>query len=454
MHLDTMGVPSLLLSLCLASIIGSFALSFSFDFCTPLVLGIPYLRNNPSPLLRPHPTPLHLRRPVALALSSLSSSFSSSSSSLNSRPIRIALTRESTEKNSALQSAILRRVSALLPSASRPVLEFVHVPCISHEAVDPLHPIPLESLPTMLHRLPSSPPPTANNYDLSYLLTSPNLYDYILVTSPESARVLLRLAASSSSSSSCSSSSSAAAAAAVVPPLLSGPVVSIGPTTTSILTACGLVPDFVPSSSTADALSRELPPRSSPLLSRLPPSSLGAASSPTSCRPRPCLVLYPTSSLSTRALSTSLSSRRLPAARFIVDQVASYGTTSAAASGTNIQSGVDVVCLGSPSAAVGWTNSWRRVGGGVDGVVGRQAASAPSSGRPREQQQQQQQQQHPPLAACIGGTTADECIRLECNSIGLKLWSGVLCRRSSPGMDGWVESVMEAVETIITARQT
>ncbi len=240
-------------------------------------------------------------------------------------PVTVALTRESGKNGSLMKSL---ESSSL--SSSSTVMRIIELPSIGTK------------------RCPQG---------MASLKTQAESAEYIVITSPEAAKVLI---------DSCS-------------PLPPNPrLVAVGKATSSLLPRPS---SFIPSKSTGKTLALELP---------LSPGPDGLTR-----------VLYPCSSQASDDVQSTLTDRG-----FEVTRIDTYDTVAIPLDKVACQE-VDVVTLGSPTAARSWCESTDRK----------------------------------PLAACIGETTAKECERLGWDK-------GKIFVPERPGLEGWTLQVLRAFEVV------
>jgi uroporphyrinogen-III synthase len=266
--------------------------------------------------------------------------------------IGVALTREA-GKNSKLIEAIVASSKTVKSSPYKFELEVFEIPCIMHAE--------------------------GSDYDtLKYVLEShslgeaDNTYDYVVVTSPEAAKVLASVWPWSEDSDIKSP-----------PPQ----VAAVGLATDMALKASGIYSDFVPSKATAQTLVEELPP-------------LHNGDAKTK-------VLYPASAIAADVLQTGLEAR----GSFSVSRLDTYDTIAATWNEVekNTAMNCQIACFASPSAVKGWLQN-------TDGRVD-------------------------VFAACIGETSARACRK--------NGWDDAyIFYPPNPGMDGWVDAIVQAATTI------
>jgi len=219
-------------------------------------------------------------------------------------------------------------------------------------------------------------------------------YQYIVVTSPEAARVF----------------GQAIKTAELDVETMKAKVVAVGKATEKALqTQCNLNVDFVPSKANGETLAVELPPVME-----------GTKNNDGVTR-----VLYPASAKAADTIQEGLQSRTDGA--FQVDRLNTYDTVSATFDDDQTRTmmeDVDIACFGSPSAVEAWL-------GNVDLALG--IESLPDEDR-------QTAGNGNVVAACIGTTTARACLES-------RRWEArnIYYPKENPGMDGWADSTAQAL---------
>jgi uroporphyrinogen-III synthase len=285
----------------------------------------------------------------------------------------VALTREE-GKNDKLRQALLDRKTSSSSSSScqlPPTLRVVDVPCIAHA---------------------SGP-----DFDRLQSTLQENHWDYVVVTSPEAARVL------ASVWKKCEDSwnddidiDDDANAASTTPSHRTPAVAAVGKATEHELNDAGIVVAFVPSKATAATLVRELPIRTTTTT-----------------------VLYPASARAPATLEEGLTARCGGGVQ--VTRLDTYDTVTALWTPTERlwAQQAHIVCFASPSAVSGWMQN-------VDPQQHDDGTSTAATSW---------------LAACIGETSAEAC-----REHG---WSeDTIFYPEKPGMEGWVEAVARASATV------
>jgi uroporphyrinogen-III synthase len=272
--------------------------------------------------------------------------------------IGIALTREQ-GKNDALALAIQSCAELMRENQYAVALQTYELPCIQH-ADGPDY----NQLKEILLEQATS-------------VETNTFYDYVVITSPEAARVLASVWPWTDTTMSGTTTSA--------PP----EVAAVGKATEVALRDAGIDVTFVPTKATAQTLVEELP----------------ALSSKTN-------VLYPASAKAADVLANGLEERT----GFSVLRLDTYDTVPVQWDATQQEQAqqCQIVCFASPSAIKGWISNMDNIGTNPNEYV----------------------------AACIGETSAAACRKFG--------WDDnlVFYPKEQPGMEGWVEAVMEAAATI------
>jgi uroporphyrinogen-III synthase len=243
----------------------------------------------------------------------------------------------------------------------------------------------LLELPCIAHALG----PDYDKLSSTLLTSSSSLsqnWDYIAVTSPEAAKVLV--SAWKNKDDDDNENDSATSVVRTRPSSKLTSVAAVGKATEKILAKNNVVVSFVPSKATAETLAKELP--------LLPAGKDGTTTSTT--------VLYPASVRAKTTLQDRLTERG-----FDVTRLNTYDTVTATWTDTQRDAAqtVQVACFASPSSVKGWlhnTNNNTRV-----------------------------------IAACIGITSATACKELG--------WDDhAIFYPEEPGMEGWVETIKQAMK--------
>lgn len=169
-----------------------------------------------------------------------------------------------------------------------------------------------------------------------------------------------------------------------------GRIAVVGKATEQVLKKRGFEVAFVPSKATAKVLADELP-------------HLQSSDKTT--------VLYPASLQAKMNLEEGLDQR----GEFAVTRLNTYDTRSTkwTEDQTNLARQCTIACFGSPSAVNGWTKN-------IDCIEGMQGSRI--------------------LAACIGETSADQCRQMKWDE-------SKIFYPEKPGLDGWADAVVHALET-------
>ena len=280
--------------------------------------------------------------------------------------IGIALTRE-VGKNDAIASAIQSCAELMQEKQYAVTLKTYELPCIQHADGSDYN-----QLKEILFR-------QATNTDTPIRST---IYDYVVITSPEAARVLVSAWPWTDIESETTITNSPAK------------VVAVGKATEKVLRDAGIDVSFVPSKATAQTVVKELPPL---------PSKTGD---------RVTNVLYPASSKAADVIVNGLEERTV----FSVTRLDTYDTVPAQWDTTQQEQvqQCQIVCFASPSALKGWISNIKTVGADPNAYI----------------------------AACIGETSAAACRKNGWDD------NRIFYPKEKPGMEGWVEAVMEAAATV------
>lgn len=218
-------------------------------------------------------------------------------------------------------------------------------------------------------------------------------FDYIVVTSPEAARVLATayLAVTNTNNNDGDDDRSDPSTA-----LAASKVAAVGKATRETLEKLGIPVDFCPTKATAQTLVQELP----------------ATSVQQDNNDRPATVLYPASARAATTLQDGLEASK----RFVVTRLNTYDTMTAVWTDEQkeLASHVTVVCFGSPSAVEAWllnSNNNRNV-----------------------------------LAACIGETSAAACREFQFPEENIFF-------PEKPGIPGWAQAVNDALQSLSAAQE-
>lgn len=284
--------------------------------------------------------------------------------------ISVALTRED-GKNGKIQEGIQNHPSKELLKDSLK-LNLVEMPCVAH-AVGP----DVASFTELLDD---------NDGDLT------KAFDYIVITSPESAKVFANLVDPSSSSSSLPK------------------IAAVGKATKKALTNLDIPVFFTPTKANGKALSEELPPVDKVKLTK---------------------VLYPASAQADNTIQDNLEGRK--DCSFSVTRLNTYDTVPVQFSDeqkATMMNDVDIACFGSPSSVKAWIQN-------VDEALGNTELD-------EEEKKKADGSNGNVVAVCIGSTTAKECL----NS-GRWHANDIYYPKISPGMEGWVDSCFSAAGDVM-----
>lgn len=279
--------------------------------------------------------------------------------------VTIALTRED-GKNDKLRETIEEHPTKKMLASSMS-LNLVEMPCIEHaEGPD------LEAFQKMAKENPSF-----------------SEYDYIVITSPESAKVF---------------------GDAVNPADLSSKIAAVGKATAKALTKQGFEVDFMPSKANGETLAEELPPVSAMRLNN---------------------VLYPASAKAAETIEEMLGNRKN--ASFRVYRLNTYDTVPIKLSQEQMDTAMDdvqIVCFGSPTAVDSWLENVDRVLG-IEGLDDDEKKKTPMCNGNA-------------VAVCIGTTTAKRCLES-----GRWMANDIYYPAKNPGLEGWVDSCFTAAGDVM-----
>lgn len=214
-------------------------------------------------------------------------------------------------------------------------------------------------------------------------------FDYVVITSPESAKVF----------SSC-----------VKPSSDLPKIAAVGKATKKALLGEGHTVDFVPSKANGETLAEELPPAKEMGLNN---------------------VLYPASAKAAETIQENLGKRK--DASFRVQRLNTYDTVPVTLTEEQIslaRNDVQIACFGSPSAVDAWLENMD-MALGISDLSDEEKKKVPGSNGNS-------------VAVCIGTTTANKCLasgRWESNDIYYPA--------ADPGMTGWVESCYMAAGDVM-----
>jgi len=294
--------------------------------------------------------------------------------------LSVALTREA-GKNQKLKEQITNHPSTLL-LADTLTLNQIEMPCVQH-AIGPDVPSFLE------HTKHEDKPPCA---------VLGEKYDYLVITSPESAKVLFKLL-----------DSPPPASLAALPT-----IAAVGKATARTLGELGFEVSFTPSRANGEALVTELPPVDKVGLNR---------------------VLYPASAQADDTIQDGLEGGRKDCT-FVVKRFDTYDTVPVVFDGGErgvMMDGVDMALFGSPSAVRAWL-------GNVDAALG----VSEEDGSLEERMKGRGNCNGNVVAVCIGKTTAKACLES-------KRWvdDDIYYPEENPGMKGWVDSCLIAAGDVM-----
>ena len=212
-------------------------------------------------------------------------------------------------------------------------------------------------------------------------------FDYVVITSPESAKVF-------------SDTMSKAGNPSPVPP-----IAAVGKATKKALTNAGYDVSFVPSKATGEVLAEELPIFDKVKLHR---------------------VLYPASAKAADTIQKMLEARK--DASFVVTRLNTYDTVSVEFSDDDMESimdNVQIACFGSPTSVNSWLEN-------VDRFLGIEDLSD-------EDKKKTPGCNGDVIAVCIGTTTAKRCLES-----GRWIANNIYYPKTNPGVEGWADSCYTA----------
>lgn len=292
--------------------------------------------------------------------SSPSSSSTTATNKSNVFTVTIALTRES-GKNDKLQEAILTHPTRKILENSMN-LQLIEMPCIQHADGPGLE---------AFRKLARDDPSFAK-------------FEYVIVTSPESASVFGSVAK---------------------PDSFSSKIAAVGKATKDALTKQGFQVDFVPSKADGETLGDELPPVKKMGLNN---------------------ILYSASVKAVNTIQDKLEKRK--DASFRIQRLNTYDTVPVIFSEEQMTTAMDhvqVACFGSPTAVDAWL-------GNVDRALGIQDLD-------EEERKKTPGSNGNAIAVCIGTTTAKRCLES-----GRWHAQDIYYPVKNPGLEGWVDSCFTA----------
>lgn len=279
--------------------------------------------------------------------------------------LNVALTREEGKNGKVIESIENHPNKKMLEKMME--VKTIEMPCIEHaDGPD------LENFQKMAEKEPSF-----------------SKYDYIVITSPESAKVF---------------------GMSVKPSDLSVKIAAVGKATKKTLTKQGFEVDFVPSKATGEALAEELPPVGEMRLNN---------------------ILYPASAKAAKTIQENLGLRK--DASFRVERLDTYDTVSVRLSDQELQTAIEdvhIACFGSPTAVDAWLENVDR-SLGIEELNDEEKKKTPGS-------------QGNVVAVCIGTTTAKRCLES-----GRWLASDIYYPAENPGLEGWINSCYTAAGDVL-----
>ncbi|CAB9513087.1 Uroporphyrinogen-III Synthase [Seminavis robusta] len=288
--------------------------------------------------------------------------------------ISVALTREQ-GKNNKLQKALDEHQGIEMMPMS---LNAMEMPCIEHAPGD-------------------------DQSTLVDILSTDKIqeYDYVVITSPEAARVL---AASIQESTADRLGDDVQVAA-------------VGKATAKTLEKLGLSVDFVPSQATGETLASELPP-------------IGDNNN----NDGPTRILYPASAKAKNDIQEGLMARNTnDTVIFEFTRLNTYDTVSATFNDEQLSliDDIDVVCFGSPSSVTAWLDNVDRARGFTELSDEEKRMMGPDGNGNV-------------LAACIGTTSARACLES-----GRWHAADIYYPKVDPGVENWAWSTAQAVGDVV-----
>lgn len=287
--------------------------------------------------------------------------------------INIALTRE-VDKNEKLKEMINSHPTTKLFQDTMRVT-CVELPCIGH-AVGP----DFESFRDFVKN---------SKFNDSHSLAK---FDYIVITSPESANVFADVVSSDNEL------------------IANVKIAAVGKATQKSLTDLGFKVDFVPSKANGETLGEELPPIDKVKLNR---------------------VLYPASAKAEDTIQELLEKRK--DASFTVTRYNTYDTVPVKLPDEQMEmvmNSVQIACFGSPSSVDAWLENIDRILGIEDKSDDDKRATPGSNGNA--------------VAVCIGSTTAKRCL-----ATGRWQANDIYYPKNDPGIKGWADSALQAAGDIM-----
>lgn len=329
--------------------------------------------------------------------------------------VRVALTREA-GKNDALAHVLQQSFSTFssVPQQQYRV-QLCELPCIAHAPGPDADRLATASFAAAAAAHWSSDPPTTED---AATAAAAGHWDCIVVTSPEAARVLASVwNAAQPPGDGGTPSEETAAAVATEQHQQQYPlpfVAAVGKATEQALAQAGIPVAFVPSKATAEVLVQELP--------------FFKTTTTTTSKPT---VLYPASAKAAATVEDGLTRRGFTVTRWnTYDTVAAHWTEEECKVAAECQ----IACFASPSAIKGWLANQNTNNKGKFNNKNDTNGSSFNSNVIV-------------LAACIGETSAGACRKLGWTN------ESIFYPKDSPGMEGWVQAIQDAVAMVLTNRQ-
>ena len=289
--------------------------------------------------------------------------------------VNIALTRELNKNDKLMEKITNHPTTKMLKNAMK--IKCVELPCIEH-ATGP----DLESFEQFLMNSGDN-----NENGLSK-------FDYIVITSPESAKVFHEALQKSGNSN-----------------IMDGiQIAAVGKATKKVLKDLEIDVDFIPSKANGQTLGEELPPVDKVKLNR---------------------VLYPASAKAESTIQDVLEERK--DASFSVTRFNTYDTVPVTLPDEQVEMIMDdiqIACFGSPSSVDAYLKNVDRILGIEDKSDEDKKKTPGSNGNS--------------VAVCIGSTSARRCLES-----GRWQAMDIYYPKSSPGLEGWADSCLQAAGDIM-----
>lgn len=293
--------------------------------------------------------------------------------------VNVALTREANKNNKIKNSIINHPTTKLLESTL--ALNVVELPCIEHGVGPDLS--TFQELVQNNNKSDDDDDDDDNKIPMSK-------YDYVVITSPESAKVFSEHVQNEN---------------------MNGlKLAAVGKATEKTLTDLGFHVDFVPSKANGKSLGNELPPVDKVKLNR---------------------VLYPASAKADDTIKETLESRK--DASFTVTRFNTYDTVPVELSNDEMETVMDdiqIACFGSPSSVNAFLDNVDRILGIEDLDDDGKRATPGCNGNV--------------IAVCIGSTTARRCLES-----GRWQAMDIYYPKKDPGIEGWADCCLQAAGDVM-----